>query len=102
VKKIGTKQNAVESMLTKNKKLKKYVKMLTWYMGTKAIEKAAFSATYKTVWCAGPSIEFTRGVETVAEIVERMVTEYALAFKNLEALKISNAEAGHPVSKGHV
>ncbi len=102
VKKIGTKQNAVESMLTKNKMLKKYIKMLTWYMGTKAIEKAAFSATYKTVWCAGPSIEFTNEVEAVSDIVERMISEYDRAFKNLKALSPFNGEVNHPVSKGHV
>jgi len=102
VKKIGTKQNIVESMLTKNQKIKKYIKMLTWYLGTKAIEKAAFSATYKTVWCAGPSIEFTHGVEPVAKIVERIIDEYVRAFKNLKALDISSAEADHPASKEHV
>jgi nitronate monooxygenase len=102
VKKIGIKQNPVESMLTKNKKLKKYVKMLTWYLGTKAIEKAAFSATYKTVWCAGPSIEFTTNVDSVSSIIERMVSEYDRAYKNLAALNLSIPEADRPVSEGHV
>ena len=26
--------------------------------GMKSLKNAAFSSTYKTVWCAGPSIEF--------------------------------------------
>ena len=35
----------------------------------KKFEKAAFSATYKTVWCAGPSIEHVKSIRPVSEIV---------------------------------
>ncbi len=76
VKKIGTEQNFVESFLNHNKQIKKYAKMLTYYKGMKAIEKAAFSATYQTVWCAGPSIEFTKEISSVAEITQRLIGEY--------------------------
>lgn len=72
VQKMGTEQNFVEKLLNKNRKFKKYVKMLTFYKGMKALEKAAFKATYKTVWCAGPSIEFTRKIESITEIVARL------------------------------
>lgn len=81
VKKIGTEQNFVESFLNQNKKIKKYAKMLTYYKGMKAVENAAFSATYKTVWCAGPSIEFTHGIEDVRTITTRLITEYEQALK---------------------
>ncbi len=87
VKKIGIKQNWLERVLSQNKQLKKYVKMFTWYFGTKAIEKAAFSATYKTVWCAGPSIEFSDNISTIKEIVERIIKEYNLAFEKLLTLR---------------
>lgn len=83
VKKIGTDQNLVESLLNKNKQLKKYAKMLTYYKGMKSIEKAAFSATYKTVWCAGTSIEFTHKIESIQAIVNRLKSEMAEAEKNL-------------------
>jgi nitronate monooxygenase len=83
VKKIGTQQNFIESFLNQNKKLKKYAKMLTYYKGMKAIEKAAFSATYQTVWCAGPSIEFAEKIETVKIIIERIIKEYDEAYENL-------------------
>lgn len=83
VQKIGTDQNMFESMLNKNKQIKKYAKMLTYYKGMKAIEKAAFSATYKTVWCAGTSVEFTNQVEPLKQIVERLKSEFATAEKNL-------------------
>ena len=35
----------------------------------KSLEKAAFSATYKTVWCAGPSIEHVKEIRNIKEIV---------------------------------
>lgn len=87
VKKIGTNQNWLERILTKNKSLKKYVKMFTWYFGTKAIEKAAFSATYKTVWCAGPSIEFTEEISTTKQVVEKTIMEFEEAYKKILSLR---------------
>ncbi len=56
VQKIGTKQSWFEALLSKSKRLKKWVKMLTFVKGMKALEKSAFSATYKTVWCACPQL----------------------------------------------
>ena len=50
--------------------------MLTYSKGMKSVEKAAFSATYKTVWCAGPSIEYTKSIESVSTIIERLKKEY--------------------------
>lgn len=76
VQKVGTKQNWFEKLLSKNKSLKKYVKMLTFYKGMKAVEKAAFSSTYASVWCAGPSIEFTKAIRPVKDIVEDLVQQY--------------------------
>lgn len=86
VQKIGTEQNFVESFLNKNKQFKKYAKALTFYKGMKALERAAFSATYQTVWCAGPSIEFSHKIETVQEIVDRLAHEYTVAFQDLQKL----------------
>ena len=88
VKKIGTNQNWLERILTKNKSLKKYIKMFTWYFGTKAIEKAAFSATYKTVWCAGPSIEFTEEISTTKQVVEKTIMEFEEAYKKTLSLRV--------------
>lgn len=81
VQKIGTKQNWLEAMLAKNKSLKKYVKLLTFYKGMKAVEKAAFSATYKTVWCAGPTIEYVNAIRPVREVIQTLVSEYEEAVK---------------------
>jgi nitronate monooxygenase len=83
LKKIGTEQNMVESLLNKNKQLKKYAKMITYYKGMKALEKAAFSASYKTLWVAGTSIEFSHKVEPVKDIIDRYKVEMKEALANL-------------------
>lgn len=75
VQEIGTQQNWLERLLSKNKKLKKWVKMFTFMKGMKAIEKAAFGATYKSVWCAGPSIEHTHAIRPLKEIVADLVND---------------------------
>ncbi|MCS6935335.1 MAG: nitronate monooxygenase [Chitinophagales bacterium] len=76
VKKIGTEQNWLERILNRNKRLKKWAKMLTFYKGMKMLERAAFSATYQTLWCAGPSIEYVKSIRPVREIAETLVREY--------------------------
>lgn len=72
VQKIGTKETWLESILNKNKSLKKWVKMVRFYIGMKATEKAATQATYKTVWVAGPSIENTKAILPLREIVAKL------------------------------
>jgi nitronate monooxygenase len=73
---IGTKQNWFERLLNKNKRLKKWVKAVIFFKGMKSLEKAAFSSTYKTVWCAGPSIEHVEKIQPIREIVERLKKDY--------------------------
>ena len=73
VQKIGTKQTWLESVLNKNKKLKKWVKMIRFAKGMRDTTKAAQGATYKTVWVAGPSIEETKAIEPVKEIIKRFI-----------------------------
>ena len=76
VQKTGTKRNFIEALLSKNKKLKKFIKMLTFYKGTKALEKAAFSTTYDTVWCAGPSIEGVKSIRPVKKVVSELIEQF--------------------------
>jgi len=70
----GTTQNWLEKLMSKNKKIKKWVKMITYFKGMKSVENAAFSSTYKTVWCAGPSIEHTKEILPIKEIIKRLTT----------------------------
>jgi nitronate monooxygenase len=76
VQKVGTSQNWFERLLNKNKRLKKWVKALVFVRGMKSLQKAAFSSTYKTVWCAGPSIEHVTSIKSVKQIVDELKTNY--------------------------
>jgi len=73
VQKVGTKAGGLTKILLKNKKLKKWVKMFVAVKGMKSIEKAAFSATYKTFWVAGPGIEYIHSIRPVKEIIRSLV-----------------------------
>jgi nitronate monooxygenase len=83
VKKIGTEQNFIENFLNHNKKLKKLAKSFTYYKGMKLLEKAAFSASYQNVWCAGSSIEFTHQIDSIGDLVKRYKAEIKTAQQNL-------------------
>jgi len=73
VKRIGTQQNWVEKFLNSNKKIRKWTKLITYYKGMKSLERAAFGATYQTMWCAGHSIEYVHSIRPVKEIVGELV-----------------------------
>ncbi len=73
VQKVGTKQTWLETVLNKNKVLKKWVKMIRFNIGMKATEKAATQVTYKTVWVAGPTIENTKEILPVKDIVSNLI-----------------------------
>lgn len=70
VQKVGTSQSWIERTLSKNKTLKKWVKMIRYLIGSNAVTKAATEVTYKTVWVAGPTIESTTAIRPVSAIVE--------------------------------
>jgi len=77
VEKIGTRQNWFERFLNKHKRFKKWFKAFTFFKGMKNLQKAAFSTTYKTVWCAGPSIEHVKSIRPIGEIISQLRKEYA-------------------------
>lgn len=72
VKEIGTESNMLERFLNNNKRLKKWIKAIIFYRGMQSLKKAAFSATYKTVWCAGPSIEHVHAIRPVSRIIDEL------------------------------
>ncbi len=76
VQKVGTTQNWLERLLNKNKRLKKWFKAFTFFKGMKKLQSAAFSSTYKTVWCAGPSIEHVKAIRPIKEIIDQLKSEY--------------------------
>lgn len=73
VQELGTEPNFLERMMKKHKWLKKWIKMIIMLKGMKAVEKAAFGSTYKTVWCAGPSIENVKSIRTVKEVIHHLI-----------------------------
>ncbi|MGV3632567.1 MAG: NAD(P)H-dependent flavin oxidoreductase [Bacteroidota bacterium] len=73
VQEIGTEQTWIEAFLNKNKRVKKWIKALTFLRGMKSLQQAAFGHTYKTVWCAGPSIEYVHEIRPVSEIVSSLL-----------------------------
>ena len=76
VQKVGTSQNWFERILNKNKRLKKWFKALTFMRGMKSLRNAAFSSTYKTVWCAGPSIEYVNEIKPIKDVVEELKKDF--------------------------
>jgi Dioxygenases related to 2-nitropropane dioxygenase len=87
VQQLGTKANWLEWILNNNKTLKKYAKMLIAFRGMKQVEKAAFGATYKTVWCAGPSIEYVKSIQPMAQIVKKLTSEFVEANRFAQSKK---------------
>lgn len=79
VQELGTEATWLERILLGNKTLKKYAKMIIALRGMKAVEKAALSATYKTVWCAGPAIEYVKSIRPLRDIVKQLTTEFVAA-----------------------
>lgn len=76
VQKLGTKTNFLEWLLHNNKTLKRYAKLLLAFRGMKAVENAAFGATYKRVWCAGPAIEHVHEILPMTDILVKLEKEY--------------------------
>jgi nitronate monooxygenase len=78
--KIGYKQSWLEKLLSKNKRTKKWFKMLVQYRGMKQLEKGV-SATgnYANLWSAGRSVEFIDDIKSCEEIIGRMKEEYRIS-----------------------
>ena len=78
VQSLPLKANRFERFLFKNKWLKKYFKMFRWAKGTQMFKNSAFAATYKTVWCAGPSLEGVNSIRPVSKVVSDLVEGFSM------------------------
>jgi len=81
--KIGYKQNWLERVLNKNKRTKKYFKMITQLRGVKKLEKAVRPGSYNSLWCAGQSVEFIDEIASCDQIVDDLLKEMDLVIKKL-------------------
>jgi nitronate monooxygenase len=79
VQQLGTKANWLEWLMHNNRWLKKYIKMIIAFRGMKSVEKAAFGATYKSVWCAGPAIEYVKAIQPMEKIIRKLTDEFIRA-----------------------
>lgn len=75
VQKLGTKENLLERLIHLHPKLKKYIKLFIAKKGMITLRKAAFRASYKTIWSAGVSIEEVHEILPIKAIVEKLVDE---------------------------
>lgn len=66
---IGTRPNFWERTVNSNSRLKKFAKTVMMKAGMKKLYDSAFKATYKTVWCAGVSIEHVHEIKPIAKII---------------------------------
>ncbi len=72
---IGTKANILEKLIQNNSKLKKIAKAIIMNNANSTLKKAAFSTTYKTVWCASSSIEEIKEIKPLSKIIRELVDE---------------------------
>ncbi len=72
--KIGNKPNIWEKLVNGNSFLKKFAKSVMMKAGMNKLYNAAFKATYKTIWCAGVSIEHVHKIRSVKEIIQELTT----------------------------
>ena len=81
--KIGYKQNWFERLMSKNKKIRKYFKMMVQVKGMKKLEKSVKPGNYKNLWCAGQSVELIDEVLPISKIIEQLKDQYKQAKKEL-------------------
>ena len=81
--KIGYKQNWFERLMSKNKKVRKYFKMMVQVKGMKRLEKSVKAGNYNNLWCAGQSVELIDEVLPISKILEQLKNQYNQAKKEI-------------------
>ncbi len=81
---IGYEQNFVEKWLSKNKRTRKLFLGFVQQRGFHKLQHAIMPATYKSLWCAGQSVEMIHEIDTCENIIGRLKDEFS---KSLERIK---------------
>lgn len=76
IERVGTNLNFLEKLFYKSDSTRKYMKMIRYYLGSKALEKAAIGTTWKEVWSAGQGVGLIEEILPAKEIMEKLVTEF--------------------------
>jgi len=83
-KKMGYTQTWLEKFMSNNPYTKKWFKMLVQYKGMKRLENSILPNNYKTLWCAGKSVELITNIASCEEIVQQIKAEYQAALADLK------------------
>lgn len=70
---IQRQQSWIESILSINSYLKKWVNSIRYFNGERTMKRAVGKTTYKSFWVAGPSIEHTNAILPTKEIISKLV-----------------------------
>lgn len=73
VQQIGTRANIWEWVVNHVPVLKRYAKMILAWKGMEKVKKSAFKASYRNIWCAGPSIESVKSIRSVQEVLDDLI-----------------------------
>ena len=74
VEQIGLEPTWLERIMKKHHSLKKFIKMILFIRGMKKLRNAAYGFSYKSVWCAGPSIENVHSIRPMKEIFDELIS----------------------------
>ncbi len=74
VQKMRLDETIVEKFLNRNKRLKRLLKSWRFIRGVKMLQKSAFDADYKNIWCAGKSVRYVQAIRPVQDIVRYITT----------------------------
>jgi nitronate monooxygenase len=77
--KIGYEQNWFEKLMSNNKFVRKYFKMLVQLRGMRNLEQSIKPGNYKTLWCAGKSVEQIQDIKPCKNIIDDLMSEFEVA-----------------------
>lgn len=80
---LGTELPWLVKKLKDNPRSKKYVVPLVHWLGSRSLENAALTPTWKQVWSAGQSVGMIEEVLPVRQILEKLMAEYEQAKNRL-------------------
>ncbi|PZQ45831.1 MAG: nitronate monooxygenase [Micavibrio aeruginosavorus] len=76
IQKMGLELPPIEAFLRKHPLTAKYAKLLRYMQGTKSLEAAAQSVTWKTVWSAGQGVGLIHDIRPTADVMRQLMTEF--------------------------
>jgi nitronate monooxygenase len=83
--KMGYTQNWFERWMSNSPQTKKWFKMFIQLNGMKKLEQSVLPNNYKTLWCAGKSVELIDNISSCADIIAQIKTEYKVKLEELRA-----------------